>query len=68
METGLCLPSQKLACSSLKEVPEIGPEFIGFNGAENCGHAKNPFVSLPWPAAKVCGIGDNEGIGGTLPY
>ena len=51
-----------------REFPEIGPDFIGFNGAENCGHAKNPAVCVPWPAAKACGIGNNQDIGSTLPF
>ena len=51
-----------------KEFPEIGPDFIGFNGAENCGHARNPAVCVPWPAEKACGIGDNQDVGSTLPF
>ena len=38
-----------------KVLPEIGPDFIGFNGADNCGHAKNAAVCVPWPSVKACG-------------
>ena len=58
----------QLANSNGKEFPEIGPEFIGFNGAENCGHAKNSAICLQWPAAEASGIGDNQGMDGTLPH
>ena len=51
-----------------REQPEIGPELIGFNGVECCGHAKNPDVRLPWPKNDAHGVGSNEGIGGNLPY
>ena len=48
--------------------PEIGPEFIGFNGVACCGHARNADIQVPWPARDAHGIGDNAGLGGTLPY
>ncbi len=51
-----------------REEPEIGPEFIGFNGVECCGHAKNQDVRLAWPSKDAHGIGDNMSKGGTLPY
>ncbi len=51
-----------------REEPEIGPGFIGFNGVACCGHARNPNIQLPWPANDAHGIGDNAGLGGTLPY
>ena len=51
-----------------REEPEIGPEFIGFNGVECCGHEKNLEVKVPWPTDDAHGIGSNHGIGGTLPY
>ncbi len=58
----------QLADPNGEEFPEIGPEFIGFNGAENCGHAKNSAVRLPWPAADASGIGDTHSVGSTLAY
>ena len=51
-----------------REEPEIGPGFIGFNGVACCGHARNSDIQVPWPARDAHGIGDNAGIGGTLPY
>ena len=49
-----------------KEFPEIGPDFIGFNDAENCGHAKKSAVCISWPSTKACCIGNNQDIGSTL--
>ena len=50
------------------ELPEIGPEFIGFNGAIHCGHQVNPEIRLPWPTPTATGIGNNQGLEATLPY
>jgi hypothetical protein len=57
-----------LANSWGHEEPEIGPEFIGFNGVHHCGHTKNTAIRLPWPAPDAKGIGSNEGLTGTLPH
>ncbi len=67
------LPALEMAGSPLadaygREEPEIGPEFIGFNRVACCGHASNPGIKIPWPARDAHGIGDNAGLGGTLPY
>ena len=67
------LPALEAAGSPLadaygREEPAIGPEFIGFNGVACCGHAKNGDIQVPWPAKDAHGIGDNAGVGGTLPY
>ena len=51
-----------------QEGPEIGPEFIGFNGVACCGHTRNGDIQVPWPARNAHGISDNAGLGGTLPY
>ena len=67
------LPALEQAGSPLanthgREQPEIGAELIAFNGVEFCGHAKNPAVVIPWPMREARGIGDNAGVGGSLPY
>ena len=40
--------------------PEINDKEIWFNGDENCGHAKNDSISIPWPSRGAGGIGDNQ--------
>ena len=67
------LPALEAAGSPLADAygraePEIGPDFIGFNGVACCGHARNPDIQVPWPAKDAHGIGDNAGLGGTLPF
>ena len=51
-----------------REQPMIGAALIAFNGPEFCGHAKNKAVVIPWPMRDARGIGDNAGVGGSLPY
>lgn len=50
------------------EEPEFTPEHIHFNRVRFCGHTFNPNVRLPWPGKEASGIGDNTGLGGTLPF
>lgn len=40
--------------------PTITPELVWFNGVENCGHAKNESVSIPWPDARASGVNDSR--------
>ncbi|MGI4757765.1 MAG: hypothetical protein ACRYGF_13050 [Janthinobacterium lividum] len=51
-----------------REEPEITPETVLFNGVQNCGHSSNPGVRLAGPARNAIGIGNNIGMGSTLPY
>lgn len=41
-------------------VPVITPELIMFNGVENCGHAPNEEVVIPWPAKNASGVNPNS--------
>ena len=45
-------------------VPEITPEFIGFNGLAKCGHPQNSNIVIPWPTDTARGVNDGEAEAG----
>ena len=40
---------------------------IAFNGSENCGHAPNSEIVIPWPASGACGLvqDDEDSVAGS---
>lgn len=42
-----------------KDVPVVTNQLIAFNGLENCGHAVNSEIVIPWPSPVATGIGSN---------
>src|SRR6266851_323091 len=50
----------KLAGSIGAGEPEITGEYLGLNGAADCGHAKDESIVIPWPSPTAGGIGTGE--------